>query len=65
MNRHVVIGPDPNAPRQSRGGRGSKGRYDRRPRRNFGNNTSVSDNAPKRAPINEGEGAALYGRIDK
>ncbi len=65
MNRHVVIGPDPKAPRNNRGGRGrGKGGYDRRPRRSY-DVTSDATETPKRAPINEGEGAALYGRIDK
>ncbi len=63
LNRHVVIGPDPKAPkRNSRGPRGGRGGYDRRPRRTY--DTPVEDSA-KRAPINEGEGASLYGRIDK
>ena len=66
MNRHVVIGPDPNkAPRSNRGGRGrGKGGYDRRPRRNY-DAASNTEDTPKRAPINEGAGTALYGRIDK
>ncbi|MBQ3073512.1 MAG: protein jag [Ruminococcus sp.] len=65
LNRHVVIGPDPKAPRAQRG-RGGRGRggYDRRPKRNFEGNENV-DNTPKRAPINEGDGTGLYGRIDK
>jgi len=63
LNRHVVIGPDPKAPRRntrnSRGGRG----YDRRPRRTY--DAANTEEITQRAPINEGEGAALYGRIDK
>ena len=63
LNRHVVIGPDPKAPkRTSRGPRGGKGGYDRRPKRTY---DATAEDTAKRAPINEGEGAALYGRIDK
>ena len=64
LNRHVVIGPDPKAPRRNnRNSRGGHGGYNRRPRRTF---DAVSEGADtNRAPINEGEGAALYGRIDK
>ena len=64
LQRHVVIGPDGNAkPRNdkfrgknNRGGRGNGG-YNKKPRYN----AEKSD----RAPINEGEGMGLYGRIDK
>ncbi|MBQ4105907.1 MAG: protein jag [Clostridia bacterium] len=64
LNRHVVIGPDPKAQR-NRGGRGRGGRnYDRRPKRSYDAAANSADK-PQRAPINEGEGAALYGRIDK
>ena len=63
LNRHVVIGPDPKAPRKNfRGHRGGRG-YDRRPKRTY--DTASVENTAQRAPINEGEGAALYGRIDK
>ncbi len=63
LNRHVVIGPDPKAPKRSgRGPRGGRGGYDRRPRRTY---DAPAEETAKRAPINEGEGAALYGRIDK
>ena len=63
LNRHVVIGPDPKSQRNNRG-RGGRGRsYDRRPKTSY-NNDSNSASA-NRAPINEGAGAALYGRIDK
>ncbi len=64
LNRHVVIGPDPKAPRKSGGrGRGGNGRnYSSRPRHNY--DAAPTEDAPKRAPINEGEGSALYGRID-
>ncbi len=61
LNRHVVIGPDPKAPKTfNRGGRGGKS-YDRRPRKNY--NAPKTEDAPKRAPINEGDGTGLYGRI--
>ena len=61
--RHVVIGPDPKAPKRAqRGNNRSRGGYDRRPRRNY---TNTESDAPQRTPINEGDGAALYGRIDK
>lgn len=63
LNRHVVIGPDPKAPkRNTRNSRGGRGGYDRRPRRTYDN---ANADASQRAPINEGAGAALYGRIDK
>ena len=63
LNRHVVIGPDPKAPKRvQRGNNRSRGGYDRRPRRNY---TNTESDAPQRTPINEGDGAALYGRIDK
>ncbi len=65
MNRHVVIGPDPDAPKR---------RYDNRNRNNYGNNyrdnnrgrrggysnSGESTNAPTREPINEG---SLYGKL--
>lgn len=64
LNRHVVIGPDPKAPRRNnRSQRGGRGGYDRRPRRTY--DAVDTYNSVQRAPINEGEGAALYGRIDK
>ena len=64
LNRHVVIGPDPKAPkRNTRNSRGGRGGYDRRPRRTY--DAANTEETVKRAPINEGEGAALYGRIDK
>ena len=64
LQRHVVIGPDGNAKprndkyrgRNNRGGRGNGG-YNKKPRYN----AEKSD----RAPINEGAGMGLYGRIDK
>ncbi len=59
LNRHVVIGPDPKAPK-NRGGRGGRG-YDRRPKKTY--SQAPDEDAPKRAPLNEGEGTGLYGRI--
>ncbi len=64
LNRHVVIGPDPKAPKKNYSrGRGGRG-YDRRPKRTYDAATSTEETA-NRTPINEGAGAALYGRIDK
>ena len=63
LNRHVVIGPDPKAPRRNNQRSKSGRNYDRRPRRNF--DVPSTDDSVKRSPINEGEGTALYGRIDK
>ena len=64
LQRHVVIGPDGNAkPRndkyRGKGGRGgrSKGGYNSKPK--------YTAEKSDRAPINEGEGMGLYGRIDK
>lgn len=66
LQRHVVIGPDENyKPRNdkyrgrnnnNRGGRG-RGGYNSRPK--------YTAEKSDRAPINEGEGMGLYGRIDK
>lgn len=57
MNRHVVIGPDPNA----------RGRYDRRNNKNNNrgrrggySNSGESTSTPTREPINEG---SLYGKL--
>ncbi len=60
--RHVVIGPDPKAKNNRRGGynnrRGGK-------RGGYGNrNTNPAPN-PDRVPLNEGGATGLYGRIDK
>ena len=68
LQRHVVIGPDENyKPRNdkyrgrnnnNRGGRGrGRGGYNSRPK--------YTAEKSDRAPINEGEGMGLYGRIDK
>lgn len=64
LNRHVVIGPDPKAPRRGGNSRGRNGGYNRRPRRSY-DAASESADKPQRAPLNEGDGAVLYGRIDK
>lgn len=66
LNRHVVIGPDKNNPVARNTGRGSRGKngYNRRSGKSF-DRTNNSEDKPKRAPINEGEGFALYGRLDK
>lgn len=63
LNRHVVIGPDPKAPRRNNRNSRGRGGYDRRPRRTY--DAPADENNVQRTPINEGEGAALYGRIDK
>lgn len=62
LNRHVVIGPDPKSAKSPRYQKNSRGRggYSRNSRSEF---NSSSEEAPKRTPINEGEGAALYGRL--
>ena len=62
-NRHVVIGPDPKARNNRRGGgynnrRGGRGGY------NKNRNTNPAPN-PDRVPLNEGGATGLYGRIDK
>ena len=62
--RHVVIGPDPNAKPNRRGGYG-RGRGGKRPY-NSNRRTSVAPVDPDRVPLNEGgETGGLYGRIDK
>lgn len=61
-SRHVVIGPDPKAKNNRRGGynnrRGGKKSY------GSGRNTNPAPN-PDRVPLNEGGATGLYGRIDK
>ena len=61
--RHVVIGPDPKARNNRRGGY-----YNRRggSKKNYNNsrNTNPAPN-PDRVPLNEGGATGLYGRIDK
>ena len=63
INRHVVIGPDGNVkPRNDKyrgknNNRGGRGRYNQKPK--------YTAEKSDRAPINEGEGMGLYGRIDK
>lgn len=62
-NRHVVIGPDPKAKSFNKRGYNSKGRGGKRP---YGSSRSSAAPAnPDRAPLNEGGGLGLYGRIDK
>lgn len=60
--RHVVIGPDPKAKNNRRGGynnrRGGRKNY------NANRNTNPAPN-PDRVPLNEGGTTGLYGRIDK
>lgn len=64
LQRHVVIGPDKNySPKndryRSRDSRGSRGRG------GYGSKPKYNAEKTDRAPINEGEGMGLYGRIDK
>ncbi len=58
MNRHVVIGPDPDSPRRSydnrRNNRGRRGGY------NDSGESTVNNDAPAREPINEG---SLFGKL--
>ena len=67
--RHVVIGPDPKAKNNRRGGYNNRrGGYNNRrggKRGGYGNrNTNPAPN-PDRVPLNEGGATGLYGRIDK
>lgn len=76
LKRHVVIGPDPDYVRPqrrdrgyNRGGRysnyGGRGGYNRsRGGKSSYQNRDAAAEAPKRPPINEGEGQGLYGRIN-
>ncbi len=72
--RHVVIGPDPKAPkpqrRNQRGGKyGRKGRYNKFSGSKKGGfdrkRTDADRPAVERKPLNEGGATGLYGRIDK
>lgn len=72
--RHVVIGPDPKAPkpqrRNQRGGKyGQKGRYNKFSGSKKGGfdkkRTDTDKPAVERKPLNEGGATGLYGRIDK
>lgn len=56
VNRHVVIGPDPKARNNYRNNRGRGGR---RPN----SKPAVITEKTDRKPLNEGNGAGLYGRI--
>ena len=63
--RHVVIGPDPKAKNNRRGGYNNNRRGGRR---NFNSNNRRSNAAPvnpDRVPLNEGGETGLYGRLDK
>ena len=62
--RHVVIGPDPKAKNNRRGGYNNR----RGGKRNGGYNNNRPKNPapnPDRVPLNEGGATGLYGRIDK
>lgn len=64
LQRHVVIGPDGNVKPKNdynRRGKNYKGRNNKGYSKSYNNSAEKSD----RAPINEGEGMGLYGRIDK
>ena len=54
-SRHVVIGPDPKARNHRRGGYNN--------RRGSRPSSSAASN-PDRKPLDESNGAGLYGRID-
>ena len=63
--RHVVIGPDPKAKNNRRGGYNNNRRGGRR---NYNSNNRRSNSAPvnpDRVPLNEGGETGLYGRLDK
>ena len=67
MARHVVIGPDGNserAPRERRGGGRGRG-YGRGGRGGGRGKSHAPAPDPNRQPLNEGNGAGLFGRIDK
>lgn len=57
MNRHVVIGPDPDAPKKNYNNRN---RYNNRGRRGGYNSGESTTSTPTREPINEG---SLYGKL--
>lgn len=61
MNRHVVIGPDPNAPRRSYNSNRRGGYNSNRGRRGgYSKSSESAESAPNREPINEG---SLYGKL--
>ena len=62
--RHVVIGPDPKAKNNRRGGYGNRRGGGKRGYGNSSRNTNPAPN-PDRVPLNEGGATGLYGRIDK
>ncbi len=61
--RHVVIGPDPKAKNNRRGGYNRKGGKRGGYNKNRNNNRPAPN--PDRVPLNEGDATGLYGRIDK
>ena len=61
--RHVVIGPDPKAKNNRRGGYNNR-RGGTKKNYNNSRNTNPAPN-PDRVPLNEGGATGLYGRIDK
>lgn len=64
--RHVVIGPDPKAKNNRRGGYGNNRRGGGRRSYNGGSRKPASAPVnPDRVPLNEGGETGLYGRIDK
>jgi spoIIIJ-associated protein len=66
LQRHVVIGPDGNVKPRNDKFRGKGGRgYNRSGKGSYGSKPKYNAEKNDRAPINEGEGMGLYGRIDK
>ena len=64
--RHVVIGPDPKAKNNRKGGYNNNRRGGRRGGYNSNNRKShTAPVNPDRVPLNEGGETGLYGRIDK
>lgn len=65
LQRHVVIGPDGNVKPRNDKYRGRGGRGGRNSGRGYNSKPKFDVEKSDRAPINEGEGMGLYGRIDK
>ena len=66
LQRHVVIGPDGNVKPRNDKYRGKGGRgYNRSGKGSYGSKPKATAEKSDRAPINEGDGMGLYGRIDK
>lgn len=63
VNRHVVVGPDPKAKNNRRGGYSNNRRGNRRG--GYSNRSTNPAPNPDRVPLNEGGATGLYGRIDK